>query len=759
LGYSPWSGWCKPVAPQAGVWLKSYNAQELSMLIEWFIPIINSSSREIQCYELQICNIQGQYVISHPPLSSSSSSSVASKKKMFNINRTEINDHSKPSQEINEFITLSNSITDNCYLVRHLKAGRKYQFRVRAKIRDVPEEEEDGDEDRDRQERKEIKSGRGVNSEDEDGWPSWETLSVISEMIQMSSTIPDAPKLLRPAFVLQSNYNRQHRGVERDGNEEKAGKKELFAYNPVNIAYDQIVEDEKKYINYGHTIGQPSAASDEEEKIPECADNKQERKEEMMSTIVDNNSESLLHPYPSEISIANSLSSEYQLPKTKIDLTDSFDISHNSITITFTNGDSNGEVIEAYEIQLTKIRNYHFQDILHAKEAFLGIAEDDEDEDFDEEPEKEGNGIQNEKKQNDQKKGRNQRYEERMNHNLQTTFFLNNDLKSEEDNTYTSSSPAKGSSKNIHSSYFAASSGLQWITVFNNENEPHLEDKILSQITSYSSSAAVIVPSYHSVYRVEIVGKQSYRINNLLPGSVYIFRIRAKNKLGWSPYSHSSPLISTFPSIPPEKPLIIVKQQSFVILCWKEMIERLSSSPAKPPSALKTVTESESNSDKANALFPTASEQEELLIENNTSNYGLTTLEYQIQIRKVSFNRLHTGNYLSNENDGNNILLEYLGDWNIVNSQVLTHKQITQQLLTSTSTAGLISFLPSHIELDTVITNGKKSNVVGGNSESVKYIVLSNLIEFNWYIIRIRIRTILGWSPWSESSDPFRMEK
>jgi hypothetical protein len=760
LGYSPWSEWCKPVAPQAGVWLKSYNAQELSMLIEWFIPVINSSHREIESYELQICNIQGQYVISHPPLSSSS---VASKKKLFNINRTEINDHSKPSQEINEFITLSSTINENCYLVKHLKAGRKYQFRVRAKIREVPEEEEAGEDcvedGGEKKNESEATHRRGINGEDEDGWPSWETLSVISEMIQMSSTIPDAPKLLRPAIVFQSNHSTQTSGSRKDLEKEK---KTVFVYNPVNIAYDQIVEDEKKYINYGHTITEHSSASAVEQGKLDVEGEEDRKEEERVdlrrddigvisnSLVGDSNSESLLHPYPSEVSIANSLSSEYQLPKTKIDLSDSFDISHNSITLTFTNGDSNGEIIEAYEIQLTKIRNYHFQDILHAKEAFLGIAEDDGDEEASDDDEQEFVG-------DERNTIRKQSYEERMTQNLQHAFVLNSEIQDKEETTSASSSQVgKESSKKASKFNVTASSGLQWITVFNNENEPHLEEKILSQqltASSASSISSLLVPSYHSVYRVEIVGKQRYRINNLLPGNVYIFRIRAKNKLGWSPYSHSSPLISTFPSIPPEKPLVVVKQQSFVIICWKEMNGTPATSPSKSSALLKKdseTTELVANTDKSSALFATALQQEEVFMDNKVYGNSLTTLEYQIQIRKISFNRLHATNYLSTEMDGNSVLLEYLGDWDFINSQVLTRQQLSQQLLSSVGTVPLISLIPAH---DMASTLGKSDD------EPLKYIVLSNLIEFNWYIIRIRIRTILGWSPWSEAGDPFRMEK
>jgi len=34
--------------------------------------------------------------------------------------------------------------------------------------------------------------------------------------------------------------------------------------------------------------------------------------------------------------------------------------------------------------------------------------------------------------------------------------------------------------------------------------------------------------------------------------------------------------------------------------------------------------------------------------------------------------------------------------------------------------------------------------------------MVQGLEEFKWYIGRVRVRTVIGWSPWSEASLPCR---
>jgi hypothetical protein len=647
LGFSPWSQWCFPVAPKVGVWLKSFHAQELSMLITWFAPILNPH-REVDAYELQICNIQGPMVVNHP----------APSKELIHISMTKLKDHSKPNQDINEFITLSNEIRENEYTVKHLKAGRKYQFRVRAILKDETE------------------------------WPDWENASVMSDIIQMSPTIPDPPVNLRPYI-----YDPSSAQTTENNNKNHTNQTE-WEVNPVNIFYDRVVEDEKKYIAYFHEMEAPSAAAannnNESENNQITADPSSMLQYTPRSLEYsqggDSSAQQLMYNPTnrwgnvSDVSVANSQTSEFKLPQTKIDLEDGLDIAHNYITITFVNGDSNGELIEAQEIQLSKIRNYHIQDIICAKEAFLGVHEEDDDEEDENDSHNDTNNTNNKRRKS---------YEQRMNENMKP-FLLSEPDKEKNSYPFTGGKPSM--------------EGLVWETVYNNDNKDN---------------------ECPSKYSVELLAKQVYRIKNLYPGSIYIFRIRSKNKLGWSPFSHSSPLIGTYPSIPPEKPLLLVNQQTFAIFMWKEM-EKVSSASSAINMTNSSVDEEASSS--------------------------LTTLEYQIQIRQIAVSRRvdhltavdYDNDSLSYMTTGSNprpdrMLIEFISNWKSIAAEVLTFDQLKK--------------------VKTVKGLSLESTINASDLSTMKYVILSGLVEFSWYLVRIRIRTVIGWSPWSSPSDPFRMAK
>jgi hypothetical protein len=38
------------------------------------------------------------------------------------------------------------------------------------------------------------------------------------------------------------------------------------------------------------------------------------------------------------------------------------------------------------------------------------------------------------------------------------------------------------------------------------------------------------------------------------------------------------------------------------------------------------------------------------------------------------------------------------------------------------------------------------------------HVMLQGLVSQVAYVVRVRVRTVFGWSPWSRTSDPFRTE-
>jgi hypothetical protein len=606
LGFSPWSGWTPPVAPKIGAWLKAYNAQELSMTISWFAPLLNPH-REVERYEVQICNIQGPLVVFHPPASKEVADS-------FNISFTKVNDNSKPSQELNEFITLTDQARAAQLDVGHLKAGRKYQFRVRAKLRD------------------------------EKDWPSWESFSVLSDTIQMAPTIPDAPLKVRPFLYDPAAASQLHR---RESSSSASPSR--WRENPVNIFHTRMVEDSRRFITYFHepelVPGQdpPEGRSGSPSASPRSLPPSQEGSE---AGAGQNNL--------SDFSVANSQHSEFRNPKTRVDLEDVLDISHEHIGLTFTSGDSNGEAIEAVEIQMSKIRHYHFRDIVYAKEAFLGVQDEDEDEGEDQKEEGE----------------RPRSYEERMAENLVRPFLLND-------------SEDRASRETYPLTATPTMDGLAWRTVFLHRLLP----------AAPATALALEAEEQPSEWPVTVLGKQIYRVAGLVPGDIYVFRVRVRNKLGWSPFSHSSPLIATYPSLPPDRPRLLWKQQTFALFAWRQ-------------------------------LAPLGQQAEA-----SSSALSLTTLEFQIQIRQVALSR-------PAEQEAGTI--EHLSDWAAAPSQVVEYAQLMRE-----HGPLLLRSLPADQQ----------------PRPEMSFALLSGLVDGDWYVLRIRLRTVIGWSPWSPPSEPFRMAK
>lgn len=270
--------------------------------------------------------------------------------------------------------------------------------------------------------------------------------------------------------------------------------------------------------------------------------------------------------------------------------TDLWDITHDGITITWTPGDSNGENLNDCEIQIAEIKTYNHEDVLCARNAFLGIH-------FDE------------------------KRQERI-------------LREAVD---ASDAAADGGSSD---------GKLVWERV--------------------NDRGTFVTPS-------------AFRVQSLVPGGVYVFRVRHRNRIGWSQWSKASAMIATYPSVAPTPPTIIFSKTTFSVVVWEEIQYKQSQ---------------------------------------------LTTLEIQLQIATVSQTASNSSNNVHVIEDDEDC------DWHLVSaSRPIDKKEIE-------------SFL------------GFSAKEYSGKNLSGA--MIERLVEGRFYKVRVRVRTVVGWSPWSNSSDTFR---
>jgi len=72
-------------------------------------------------------------------------------------------------------------------------------------------------------------------------------------------------------------------------------------------------------------------------------------------------------------------------------------------------------------------------------------------------------------------------------------------------------------------------------------------------------------------FKGRFIGGKTFKVLGLLPGSTYIFRLKHRNDCGWSGYSPSSRMISTYPTVPPGRPIIFAVRNTFAAAKWCEI--------------------------------------------------------------------------------------------------------------------------------------------------------------------------------------------
>ena len=152
-----------------------------------------------------------------------------------------------------------------------------------------------------------------------------------------------------------------------------------------------------------------------------------------------------------------------------------------------------------------------------------------------------------------------------------------------------------------------------------------------------------------------MTGASSFRAENLIPGSTYLFRVKMRNEYGWSPMSSASKLIRTYPCTPTGKPFTTTVNSQFIHVQWNE---------------------------------------------SSGQSTGLTSLSFELEIGKVPLG------------EGNNIYPHTI-NWE----------------------AAVVREMPSLC------------------AKPMHGVMVDRLNPGSMYVVRVRVRTIAGWSAWSEISE------
>lgn len=429
--------------------------EQLTARIKWFRPILNAETdRKVEKYELQVCHLKGPLVTSIRVLKNTmrkrpveeTNFTTAYLKELEMKRQKELEEDEKELQESrmkrlqediqvedenkNEFVTVSASLTEESFEI-DMHAGAKYQCRVRAKI-----------------------------SGDEDFCP-WE-MAVNSEVFSLASALPDPPFEISPAPSTAAGVgDRNKDSIEEDTDGNNA------------LVMSSTSSSSTSYTNSG-TSGNGIGNA--------------------VSVVTDADID------PLEVRASLPLPPQRQSPRTGSSAKEAtsqrgsgFQITHDSIVITWKNGNCHGLPVEQFEIQCAKVREYRYEDVRLARAARGDVDED-------------------------------HRFE--------------NDL-----------------------------------DVFDVHASPKSYQRDSEDMLPWAS---FVDSSSENGLRGLFVGPQLFKATHLVPGATYVFRMKQRNRLGWSTFSASSKMIQTFPVLPPTVPELVKAGTTYLIVQWRDQGQGLT---------------------------------------------------------------------------------------------------------------------------------------------------------------------------------------
>jgi hypothetical protein len=217
---------------------------------------------------------------------------------------------------------------------------------------------------------------------------------------------------------------------------------------------------------------------------------------------------------------------------------DLLEIKHNSITISWENGQSNGRPIEEFAIQIAEINVFDIRDVVYAQGAYHFDVGD-----------------------------------EIMTLPTHNTTIRNNSALKKKTATVGDGSDVVVAWKDV----------LQLNTTQGKEvNHHHDDDNSHNDDDNghnddhdghdgHGHDDNHVKHDQKQQFKGRFIGGKTFKMLGLLPGSTYIFRLKHRNDCGWSGYSPSSRMISTYPTVPPGRPIIFAVRNTFAAAKWCEI--------------------------------------------------------------------------------------------------------------------------------------------------------------------------------------------
>lgn len=220
------------------------------------------------------------------------------------------------------------------------------------------------------------------------------------------------------------------------------------------------------------------------------------------------------------------------------------------------------------------------------------------------------------------------------------------------------------------------------------------------------------------------LGPCNYKVMNLDPGATYVFRVRQRNGVGWGAFSCASGLIRTLIIAPPSAPISTKVSSNYAILQWHMPDEGLVFSILDFQIHI--------------AILP---------IGYITDASAISTSTTRAVVQSQSSEEGGEASIISHTNTVNmSTTIQQKLDWWLADS-----RYCNQDSMKNLNTLNAIQFIDSG-ENNTL---GEWLSDANGYI-STKSVIVDKLSPMTTYITRVRVRTVAGWSVWSENSDSFR---
>lgn len=505
LGFSGWSAWCEAVRPTAGAYVQDFtnNGNRALLRLGWFKPLLQAG-RKVTGYEVQMAIVQGAMQMSIAAFEHKTErTKIGQKKKLIT------NDNDDHIDEDNEktssgFETLRDNVQMNEIEIPDLRAGTKYQFRVRPQI-----------------DRKFL---------------DWE-FSILSNFIVVPSCAPDAPFDLKVALLPVDGVD----GDEGDCNE-------------------GVYQTETTTATSTGDSWQPTT-------------------------------ESMTTASMTDAVLDQQLHLQHTQKKTRKGC-QRFQISHNSIVIQWVNGSSNGAPVLEYQFECAKIRDYRPNDMNRANRAAgldmqdVGNVDNvdliDEEEFVDLDNVSQGDGFEGaddfeglalgmslstitaNTSMGDVPIGT-----QRSSHSVGVGEGRRGDGGGEGEERRGDGGDSRAGASAMSASMASHARSVSSSNV--GQGRLTLSESIMEGDGDDSSTLAANIPWMDVTKRGDLLGPLAFRVNGLHPGASYIFRLRQRNAVGWSPFSMASRLVRTLFSVPPSKPSLVEAHPFHLVIRWDEL--------------------------------------------------------------------------------------------------------------------------------------------------------------------------------------------